>query len=225
MKSELELFKERLEIQINKLRRYFAQMGISYDFYGEIEKPNPEEPLAELFEHLEIVQDNLRGLHEENKSYLDTLDRRVAERTAELEAQLKIISAQRQTILELSTPVIEIWEGIVILPLIGVVDTFRARQILENMLGAITETQAEVAIIDITGVPVVDTEVAHHFLKTIDAAKMLGTQIILTGVSPYNAQTLVQLGVDLAKIPTKGALLSGLKMAFEMTGKEVKDKE
>jgi rsbT co-antagonist protein RsbR len=129
--------------------------------------------------------------------------------------------AQQSTINELATPVIQIWDDILILPLIGTIDTHRAQQIIENLLDSIVKTQASMTIMDITGVPVVDTVVAKHLLSTINAARMLGAEVIVTGVSPHNAQTLVKLGVDLTTITTKGSLQAGLKLAFEMTSSQV----
>lgn len=146
----------------------------------------------------------------------DISDRKKAEEDLK-KTQERLLSQQSQAILELSTPVIQIWDEILVLPLIGTVDTARAQQIIENLLDSIVTSQASVAIIDITGVPVVDTKVADHFIKTIEAAKMLGTEVILTGVSPYNALTLVKMGVDLGRITTKGTLQTGLKLAFEIT--------
>ena len=99
--------------------------------------------------------------------------------------------------------------------MIGTIDTARAQQIIDQLLDSISKTQAEVGIMDITGVPVVDTSVADHLLKSVEAAKMLGTEVILTGVSPHNAQTLVKLGVDLSKIVTKSSLKAGLKWSFQ----------
>lgn len=139
--------------------------------------------------------------------------------------QEELLAQQARAIQELSTPVIQIWEGIVVLPLIGTIDTARAKGILDNLLEAIVETKAEVAIMDITGVSVVDTAVAGHLLETVDAARLLGTETILTGVSPSNAQTMVRLGVDVSRVVTKGSLLAGLRHAFEMTGKRVVDRE
>jgi rsbT co-antagonist protein RsbR len=132
---------------------------------------------------------------------------------AELKARVKM---QSQAILELSTPVIQIWDEVVVLPLIRAVDTMRARQILEHALQAAQQLEASVFIIDITGVPIVDTAVANHLLMTIQALKMLGAESILTGVSPANAHTLVKLGADLSAIPTKGTLQAGLRLAQAM---------
>lgn len=133
-------------------------------------------------------------------------------------AKDKLIAQQSRALQELSTPVIQVWDGVLILPLIGTVDTRRGHQITESLLESIVDTQASVAIIDITGVPVVDTLVAGHFINAVRAARLLGADVILTGVSPYNAQALVKLGVDLSQISTQGSLKSGLRMAIEMAG-------
>lgn len=134
------------------------------------------------------------------------------------------VNKQSRAILELSTPVIEVWRDVLILPLIGTVDTNRAQQILEQVLSAVAEKAAAVLIVDITGVPVVDTGVASHLIKTTEAVKLLGAHCILTGVSPTNAQTLVKLGVDLSTIMTKSSLNAGLKAAFALTNRIVVEK-
>jgi rsbT co-antagonist protein RsbR len=126
------------------------------------------------------------------------------------------ITEQQQAMLALSTPVLQIRDQILVLPLIGTIDSARAAQIVEQLLNSIVDTQASVVIIDITGVPLIDTAVANHLIKTIEAAKMLGADTIITGISPANAQTLVTLGVDLSMMTTRGSLRSGVKLADEM---------
>lgn len=146
------------------------------------------------------------------KNAVDVTERVNAQRT---------ILAQSRSLLELSTPVINIWRGIVMMPLIGVIDTARAKQITETLLQCISESSSTVAILDITGVPVMDTSVAQNLLKTVTAAKMLGSKIIVTGISPETAQTLVKLGIDLSHITTRGTLSAGLSEAFRLLGMQV----
>lgn len=132
--------------------------------------------------------------------------------------------AQQKSIMELSTPVVRIWDEIIALPLIGIIDSSRAKQIMEGLLQAIVETQAAIAIIDITGVPMVDTEVADRLLRTIKAAGLLGTKCIMVGIKPDIAQSLVHLGVDLEEIETYSSLQRGLAAAFRQIGLEVRQK-
>ncbi len=133
-----------------------------------------------------------------------------------VEERERVIKEQQQAMLTLSTPVLQIRDQILVLPLIGTIDSARAAQIVEQLLNSIVDTQASVVIIDITGVPIIDTAVANHLIKTIQAAKMLGADTIITGISPANAQTLVTLGVDLSMMTTRGSLRSGVKLADEM---------
>jgi rsbT co-antagonist protein RsbR len=134
-------------------------------------------------------------------------------------ARESVIHGQAQSLLDMSTPVITLWESILLLPLVGVVDSVRAVQIAERLLETIGRTEAEVTLIDVTGVPVMDTSVARHLLRTVAAAEMLGTKVILTGISPTTAQTMVKLGIDLSAVPTRGSLKAGVALALRMTGR------
>ncbi|MBT3766855.1 MAG: PAS domain S-box protein [Rhodospirillaceae bacterium] len=129
-----------------------------------------------------------------------------------------LIEAQQRSLLELSTPAIQLMSGIVLMPLIGAIDGDRATEMITRLLETIAECQANVAILDVTGVPVIDTDVARHLLKAVAAAKMLGSDVILTGMKPTGAQTLVQLGVDLSQVTTKGSLRSGVEEALRLQG-------
>ena len=157
-----------------------------------------------------------------DKAILWTDDRMVRFEMAidvtELKRAEERLNRQAQEILELSTPVVQIWEGIVIAPLIGMLDSERTQQFMERFLSGIVDTQSPVALVDITGVPTVDTQTAQHLIEAITAARLLGTKVILTGVRPAIAQTLVHLGIDLSEIETRASLSAGLNLALNMLG-------
>ena len=128
-----------------------------------------------------------------------------------------IIERQRQEMLELSTPVVKIWEGVVALPLIGTLDSERTQVVMETLLERIVETGASVAIIDITGVPTVDTLVAQHLLRTVAATQLMGAECIISGIRPQIAQTIVQLGIDLSGVTTLATLADAIRVAMNRT--------
>lgn len=130
--------------------------------------------------------------------------------------QQQVITSQRSVIRELSTPIVPISEGTLVLPLIGAIDTTRAQQITESLLAAIGEQRADTVIVDITGIPVVDTQVAHYLLQATQAARLLGAQVILVGITPEVAQTIVQLGIDLSSIVTCSTLREGLRFTSRL---------
>jgi len=130
----------------------------------------------------------------------------------------EVILRQQQEMLELSTPVVQLWEGILALPLIGTLDSARTQVVMESLLQRIVETGASIAIIDITGVPTVDTLVAQHLLKTVAAARLMGADCIISGIRPQIAQTIVHLGVDLNTVVTKANLSDAFIIALQKTG-------
>ncbi len=130
----------------------------------------------------------------------------------------EIISRQQQEMLELSTPVVRLWENILALPLIGTLDSARTQVVMENLLQQIVSTGAEIAIIDITGVPTVDTLVAQHLLKTVAAARLMGADCIISGIRPQIAQTIVHLGVELGDVTTKATLADAFAIALRRAG-------
>jgi rsbT co-antagonist protein RsbR len=130
----------------------------------------------------------------------------------------QIIVRQQQELLELSTPVVKLWNGILALPLIGTLDSARTQVVMENILQKIVDTGAAIAIIDITGVPTVDTLVAQHLMKTIAAARLMGADCIISGIRPQIAQTIVHLGVNLEDVMTKATLADAFVVALERTG-------
>ena len=200
-------------------------------FIGQflIQPPDREEFRAKAKRYGFPVRDYLRALDavpvldEERVPHMVQFIRQfavmIAESYHERQQQLEYeqqIRRQAQAILDLSTPVIKIWDGIVAAPLIGTMDADRAIRFMERFLGAIVETSSPMSLLDITGVPDVDTQSAQYILDTVNAARMLGAEVILTGVRPAIAQTLVQLGIDLKGIRTSSTLAGGLRLALDM---------
>jgi rsbT co-antagonist protein RsbR len=134
----------------------------------------------------------------------------------------EVIARQQEEMLELSTPVVKLWDGILALPMIGTLDSARTQVVMESLLQRIVETGAMVAIIDITGVPTVDTLTAQHLLKTVTAARLMGADCIISGIRPQIAQTIVHLGVDLGAVVTKATLADAFRRALDMTGQRDK---
>jgi rsbT co-antagonist protein RsbR len=151
-----------------------------------------------------------RQLHASVTENARSVQKLEAART-ELEEKLTTIERQREAIRDLSTPIIELWEDVLTLPIVGVMDTQRSLEMTERLLHRITQGKARCAIIDITGVEVVDTSTANHFIKMVNAARLLGTYCVITGISPSIAQTMVQIGVDLRGVKTLASLRDGLK--------------
>ncbi len=132
-----------------------------------------------------------------------------------------VIAEQADTLMELSTPVVKLWDGVVALPLVGTLDSARTQIVMESLLQALVETGSEHAIIDITGVGAVDTQVAQHLLKTVQAARLLGAECIISGIRPQIAQTVVGLGIDFGDISTKSSLADALLLALRESGLDI----
>ncbi|MER7936158.1 MULTISPECIES: STAS domain-containing protein [unclassified Streptomyces] len=130
----------------------------------------------------------------------------------------QLITAQAEQLLELSTPVVRLWDGVIAVPLVGTLDSARTQVVMEKLLQALVDTGSEQAIIDITGVPAVDTQVAQHLLKTIVAARLMGAECTVSGISPQIAQTIVALGIEFDGIVTKASLADALKLALRRSG-------
>jgi rsbT co-antagonist protein RsbR len=135
--------------------------------------------------------------------------------------QAATIQQQRQTISELQTPVIQVWDGILALPIVGSLDTARTQEMNEALLDKIVATGSEIVILDITAVPVIDTAVAKHLLETVAAARLLGAEVLVVGLTTRTAMTLVHLGLDLAGVTTRTTMAKGLELAFARLGLEV----
>ena len=132
-----------------------------------------------------------------------------------------VIARQQRELLELSTPVVQLWDDVLALPLVGTLDSARAQVVMETLLQKIVDTEAAIAIIDITGVPTVDTLVAQHLLKTIAATRLMGADCIISGIRPQIAQTIVHLGVDLGEVITKATLADAFAVALKRTGARI----
>lgn len=137
----------------------------------------------------------------------------------------EVILRQTDEIAEISTPVIRVWDGVVALPIIGTLDSSRTQVVMENLLQEIVDTGSSIAILDISGVPAVDSLVAQHLIKTVSATRLMGAECIISGIRPEIAQTVVHLGIDLSNIVTKSTLASALKTAFVMMQLDVVKKQ
>jgi rsbT co-antagonist protein RsbR len=179
---------------------------------------------------LSLKQPLFRLLRQEFEGDADRLGQEVWHATALLDrlgiftmetyqrSREEIIQRQQQELMELSTPVVKLWEGVVAVPLIGTLDSARTQVVMENLLQRIVETSARIAIIDITGVPMVDTLVAQHLIKTVAAARLMGADCIISGIRPQIAQTIVHLGVVLEDVVTKATLADAIALALRETG-------
>jgi rsbT co-antagonist protein RsbR len=137
-------------------------------------------------------------------------------------AREELISDQAEQLLELSTPVVKLWEGVVAVPLVGTLDSARAQVVMERLLQTLVDTGSPYAIIDITGVPAVDTQVAQHILKTVVAARLMGAECIISGIRPQIAQTIVALGIEFGDIATKSSLADALRYVLRLNGNRPK---
>ena len=172
-----------------------------------------------LFERLQEVAKDPGGLGDDLWRITSIVDG-LALHSVEvfMQERERVIARQNEDMLELSTPVVKLWDGILALPMIGTLDSARTQVVMETLLQRILETGAEVAIIDITGVPTVDTLVAQHLIKTVTAARLMGADCIISGVRPQIAATIVHLGVDLSDVMTKATLADAFRTALRRTG-------
>ena len=182
---------------------------------------------APLFKRLEAMQDSEHGVLIRDVMLVTRLVDAFAIYTNEifiLERE-QIIDRQRQEMLELSTPVVELWDRVLTLPLIGTLDSARAQEVMENLLQTILERQAEVVIMDITGVGTVDTQVAQHLLRAAAAVRLMGAECIISGIRPMIAQTMVPLGIDVGTVSTRSSIRTALSDALLTVGYVIKKTE
>ncbi len=206
------------DISITRARQGFSPretslyvMSLKRAFYQLLEKEFKTDP-ALLFE--ESLQIN---------NLLDSLS--IITLETYIKGREEVILRQTDEISEISTPVIRVWEGILALPIIGTLDSARTQVVMENLLQQIVETGSRIAILDISGVPTVDSLVAQHLIKTVSATRLMGAECIISGIRAEIAQTIVHLGIDLSGINTKASLASALKLAYSMLGIEVRRTE
>jgi rsbT co-antagonist protein RsbR len=157
-------------------------------------------PLGALFTGINEMIASLKAMREQGQAY-----------QAELEEKLGTIERQRAAIQELSTPVMEVWQGVLCLPVVGIVDSVRAAQMTDVLLQAIVDKKADYAIIDITGIEVMDTKTVDHFIRMAKSVRLLGAECVLTGVSPNIADTMIHMGIDLSDVATHRSLREALR--------------
>lgn len=186
--------------RIAAILRVVGDVG-SGDFAARLESELPKDhPISTLFDGINEMIDSLARAQQRSAAY-----------QRELEEKLATLEVQRAALRELSTPIIEVWEGVLCLPVVGVLDSARSAEMTEALLAAIVDKQAERAIIDVTGIHVMDTAAADHFLRMARAVRLLGAECILTGINPAIAQTILHMGVDLSDITTLRTLRNALQ--------------
>lgn len=186
----------------------------------------PSETAMFVFSFKKPVISKLQAEVKDGKSFADeswTLNQLIDKlglftTEAFLKSREEVIMRQQQEMLELSTPVVRLWDGVLALPLIGTLDSARTQVVMESLLRKIVETNSQVAIIDITGVPTVDTLVAQHLIKTVTAARLMGADCIISGIRPQIAQTIVHLGVNLSDVTTKSSMADAFVIALQRSG-------
>jgi rsbT co-antagonist protein RsbR len=208
------------------------------DFWGKMSYDRAREgySIAELQRTITIVEEVTRALF--HRQVVDLNERLTAVEQlysatgaarnslfrAFVQANEEVIREQAAIVQELSSPIIPIYQGILVLPLVGALDSRRAAQMMEHLLESITTHQANMVMLDVTGVPVIDTSVASYLFQTAQAVRLLGSQVILVGIRPEIAQTMVQLGIDLTKMVARADLQSGLEYALDQRGLAIRTK-
>ncbi|MDM5300575.1 RsbT co-antagonist protein RsbRA [Bacillus vallismortis] len=206
------------ESQISELALRTVQIGLSLKFLATA--------LAEFWKRLYTKMNDKRLPDQESTELIWQLDRFFSPINTEIFNQYSIswektVSLQKIALQELSAPLIPVFENITVMPLVGTIDTERAKRIMENLLNGVVKHRSQVVLIDITGVPVVDTMVAHHIIQASEAVRLVGAKCLLAGIRPEIAQTIVNLGIDLSQVITKNTLQKGIQTALEMTDRKI----
>lgn len=214
---------EQIKFQNAKERIEHIEDILSSVAAGELEirvESKIEDDLTGIEEAINILIDDLTYELKQSKKMKEELENKLGK----IQEQQKTIIQQQEDLMELSSPVTKVWDNILILPVIGTLDSQRTQIMMENLLEKIVETGCTIAILDITGVPTVDTQVANHLLKTTTAARLLGADCIISGISPAIAQTIVHLGIDLSAIRTKATLQDAMLYAMKKNNQLVNGK-
>lgn len=180
-------------------------------------QPKYDDPFAEIEVGINILINDLTEELKEREKIQTDLEKKLAT----IQQQQKTIVQQQEDLLELSSPVIKIWDNVLVLPVIGTLDSRRSQIMMENLLQKIVDTGCTTAILDITGVPTIDTQVANHLIKTVTAAKLLGAECIISGISPAIAQTIVHLGIELTTIRTKASMQDAIHFALRQNNQKI----
>jgi rsbT co-antagonist protein RsbR len=199
---------KQIKERINHIEDVLASVAAG-DMDARIESET-EDDLSGIEAAIDLLIDDLT----DELSQREKMQKEVEDKLAKIQDQQKTILQQQQDLMELSSPVSKVWDNVLILPVIGTLDSQRTQVMMENLLDKIVETGCTIAILDITGVPTVDTQVANHLLKTVTAARLLGADCIISGISPAIAQTIVHLGIDLSSIRTKATLQDAMIYAM-----------
>ena len=229
----LKLLRDALAGNNNFVDIQLPNWGPVREFVGEVSRSRviqgftPSETATFVFSLKQPLFVRLRKIHEGQPEYLfedlwnaTVLLDKLGLYTTEVfqKSREEVIGRQQNEMFQLSSPVVELWQGILALPIIGNFDSRRTQLVMETLLKRLAETQSEVAIIDITGVPTVDTLTAQHLLKTVSATRLMGAECIISGIRPQIAQTIVHLGVSLGDVPTKATMAGALALAFKRMG-------
>ncbi len=200
---------DKIAERINRIEDVLASVAAG-DLDARI-NAEAEDDLSGIEAAIDLLIDDLT----DELKQREKMQKEVEDKLSKIQEQQKTILQQQADLLELSSPVSKVWDNVLILPVIGTLDSQRTQVMMENLLEKIVETGCTISILDITGVPTVDTQVANHLLKTVTSARLLGAECIISGISPAIAQTIVHLGIDLSTIKTKATLQDAMIFAMK----------